>query len=163
MRSAARSSYYAGPVQDSYAVVDTSFANLVTPSGSAAGGVRVGNWTMQAAAQGFRTNGYFPVLPVDRGAVDSLVQSDFAGGEAAVERLVGQRGRVFLRGSYYAEARQNGTLLQTNNANLRNLSFGSDWATGTNSRLTVRVFGGNENLGRRPGTELHGREQRPKF
>ena len=135
------------PVQDRYAVMDTSFANLVTPNGSASGGVRIGDWTMQAAAQGFRTNGYVPVLPLDRGAVDSVVQSEFAGGEAAVERMVGQRGRVFLRGGYYAEARQNGTLLQTNNANLRDLSIGSDWATGTNSRLTVRVFGGDENLG----------------
>lgn len=135
------------PVRDEFLVIDTSFANLVTPDGSASGGVRLGDWAFEGAAQGFRTNGYVPVRPGDRGAVDTVVQSDSTGADATIERLVGQRGRVFLRGNYYAEARQNGTLLQTNNASVRELSLGSEWATAADGRLALRVFGGDENLG----------------
>ena len=135
------------PVRDSFLVVDTSFGNLVTPDASVSGGTRIGAWNFEAAAQGFRTNGYVPLLPEDRGAVDTVVNSDYAGADAAVERLIGQRGRVYVRGNYYSEARQNGTLLQTNSANLRELQLGSDWATGANGRVTLRVFGGDEGLG----------------
>jgi len=134
-------------VQDKFLSIDSSFSNLVTPNGSASGGLRMRAWTLEGAVQGVRTNGYVPVRPEDRGAVDTVVRSEWTGADATVERMIGQRGEVYLRGNYYAEARQNGTPLQTNNANIRELTLGSEWATGGGGRLSVRMFGGSEQLG----------------
>ncbi len=135
------------PTGERYLVFDTSYSSLVTGNGSAAGGFRAGDWMFEAAGEGFRTNGYVPVLPADRGAVDTVVNSKFAGGEGTVERSIGKNGLFFVRGNYYGEARQNGTYLQTNNADIREFTAGSEWATGADGRLGVRAYGGYEKLG----------------
>lgn len=134
------------PTNVAHATVEVSGGNLSTPLGSASGSLVFGPWGVSASAQGFQTDGYTPVRPQDRGAVDTKVNSKGAAAEAAVERRFGERGRLYLRGSYYGENRQNGTYLQTNSANLRDLMLGADWTPRGKGTFTLRAFGGTENL-----------------
>ncbi|MBK5298669.1 MAG: TonB-dependent receptor plug domain-containing protein, partial [Vicinamibacteria bacterium] len=85
------------------------------------GGGGLGGWTASAAGEGATTDGYILVGEDDRGAVDTP-----AGGEYGVVRAdVGYRaGPAFaarLGGDLFDERRQNGTPLQTNSTDLRQL------------------------------------------
>jgi len=125
--------------------MEGSFGNNNTPFGSAYGGVRVGQWALSGSAEGFNTDGYIDVPANIRGSVDTPVSSEHATGEVKVERLFGDRGRVFLDGSLYGEHRDNGTPLQINATTLRELGFGTDWQSARAGIFTLRLFGGTEN------------------
>lgn len=71
-------------------------------------------WGGRFSAQALHTDGHLAVDPADRGAVDRPVASWNAALDATVERRLDGDGRVFLRGMYYDEARENGTPTQKN-------------------------------------------------
>jgi outer membrane receptor protein involved in Fe transport len=125
---------------------DTTFGSSDTPIGSAMGSVQVGKWNVAASGEGFNTNGYMPLAASERGTVDTVVNSEHRTGDLLLERLFGGNARAFLGGNYYQEARQNGTVLQVNSADLRQLRAGADFTSRLLGSFGLRVFGGTESL-----------------
>ena len=87
------------------AVVQGSYGNENSPFGSGWGAVRFGQWAVVASGEGFRTDGYIAVPKDIRGSVDTPVASQYGSGTLRLERMFGNRGRVFLSGSLYGEDR----------------------------------------------------------
>ena len=133
------------PAVQTDAFVQGSYGNENSPFGSGWGAVRFGQWAVVASGEGFRTDGYVAVPKDVRGSVDTPVASQYGSGNLRVERLFGDRGRVFLNGSLYGEDRQNGTPLQVNDTTIRQLAFGADYNSASAGLFTVRLFGGTEN------------------
>jgi outer membrane receptor protein involved in Fe transport len=131
---------------ETWFTTDTSFGSSDTPMGSAAGAVRFDKWNLAASGEGFNTNGYLPIAANERGAVDTVLNSEHRTADLLVGRLLGSNARAFLGGSYYQEARQNGTLLQVNSADLRQLRAGADFTPPKLGSFGVRLFGGTESL-----------------
>lgn len=130
--------------EKSQATLEASAGNLFTPSLSGTGSLRLGAWTATLIGDGFRTNGYIPVAENARGPVDTVSSSRHSDGEFLLERN-SKSGRVFAGGELYGEDRQNGTVLQTNSASIREVEAGADWS-GAAGDWNVRGFGGTEDL-----------------
>jgi len=99
-----------------------------------------GNWNFSLAAAGFRADGYIPIAEEERGAADSEANSRHRNFLPTVEYKFSEKGRtpgreraeifesgrIFLRGNYFTDQRDNGTLLQTNQTRFRQAVFGAD-------------------------------------
>jgi outer membrane receptor protein involved in Fe transport len=131
---------------ETWFTADTTFGSSNTPIGSAMGAVRVGKWNVVASGEGFNTNGYQPLAASERGAVDTVVNSEHRTADLLLERLFANSARAFLGGSYYQDARQNGTVLQVNSADLRQLRTGIDFNSQKLGSFGVRLFGGSESI-----------------
>ncbi|HEV2854994.1 MAG TPA: TonB-dependent receptor [Thermoanaerobaculia bacterium] len=86
-----------------------------------------GDWGYTLAGRLFDTEGFYTVLPEDRGAVDRRAGVDFG---TFFGRF--QRGRYHVGVNVFDEDRENGTALQTNDTSLRSLEAGGsgdhwDW------------------------------------
>jgi outer membrane receptor protein involved in Fe transport len=125
--------------------IEMSYGNENSPFGSGWGAMRFGQWDLSASGEGFRTNGYIDVPKDVRGTVDTPVNEEYGGGNVKIERLIGDRGRVFLNGIFYGEDRQNGTALQINDTTIRQLAFGTDYDSPTAGLFTLRLYGGTQN------------------
>jgi len=68
-----------------------------------------------------------PVEAPERGAVDTVSNSENASGWVQIDRDFTSGDRVFVAGNLYGESRQNGTYLQFNSATIRELRIGGDW------------------------------------
>jgi outer membrane receptor protein involved in Fe transport len=77
------------------------------------------------AAEGFTTEGYVAVERGQRGVVDVPADSRHETVDATLARTIGGI-HLFGRGSYYGERRNNGTPLQTNDTQIRQLAAGID-------------------------------------
>lgn len=133
------------PSTTTHATVETSVGTLLTGSGAGEAGVSFGRWNVSGVADGFRTNGYVPVPEGLRGSVDTVTSSRHTNGGMLLERNTGHS-RAFVGASIYGEERQNGTVLQTNSATLRELKAGADWSGTRTGDWSVRGFGGTEDL-----------------
>lgn len=120
--------------------------NLLTPGGSVIADQHFGRWWTGGAISFFRTNGYVPVAPDERGPVDTVTNSENGSGWVRIERDISARGRIFVGGDLYGESRQNGTNLQFNSATIRELKTGLDWSGGEIGELSTRIYGGTEDL-----------------
>jgi outer membrane receptor protein involved in Fe transport len=98
-------------------------------------------WSGWVAAQGLHTDGYRAVPEDERGAVDRPVASQHGALDAQVARRVGEEGRVFLRGAWYAESRHNGTPLQQNDTWIALVSAGYD-----EGPWSIRAWGSTQEL-----------------
>jgi len=125
--------------------VQVSYGNENSPFGSGWGALRFGQWSLSAAGEGFRTDGYIDVPKDVRGTVDTPVNVQYGSGNLQLERLFGDRGRVFLDGEIYGEDRQNGTPLQINDTTIRQLAFGTDYNNPSAGLFTLRLYGGTQN------------------
>jgi outer membrane receptor protein involved in Fe transport len=123
--------------------VEMAYGDRDTPEGSLFLSDRRGPWSASLAAEGFRTDGYVPVEPESRGAVDAPAASRHSTAELTLERQVSQEGRLFLRGSWYDEDRDNGTRLQVNDTTIRQVSAGLDGTAG-GGWLTLRAWGSDQ-------------------
>jgi outer membrane receptor protein involved in Fe transport len=83
-------------------------------------------WRGSVAADILRTDGYVLVDRGQRGAVDVDANARHAAIDATAEKEFGEIGRAFLRASHYNESRENGTPLQINDTNFRQLALGLD-------------------------------------
>jgi outer membrane receptor protein involved in Fe transport len=115
--------------------VETSAGAQATAEGSAFGAAGWGGWQGSIAAERLTTDGYVTVDPRERGAVDRASSSRHATADLTLQRAWAEAGRAFLRGSYYQEARHNGTPLQTNDTRSRQLAAGGEWR-----RLSARAW-----------------------
>jgi len=125
--------------------IEGSYGNENSPFGSGWGAIRFGQWDISAAGEGYRTDGYIDVPQSLRGTVDIPVNEQYGSGNLKVERLIADRGRVFLEGNLYGEDRQNGTQLQINDTTIRQLAFGTDYNSPSAGLFTLRLYGGTQN------------------
>ncbi len=86
------------------------------------------------AVDQLNTGGYVLVDPSQRGAVDQAANSRHTAADVTFER-----GRGFVRASFYDESRNNGTPLQTNDTTIRQLAAGANAGA-----LVVRAWGGDQ-------------------
>lgn len=130
------------PSQPAFAA-EASYGERETPEGAFFIADGWGQWAASLAAEGFRTDGYVPVEPEARGAVDAPASSRHSAVDLTLERQVGEDGRVFLRGSWFDEERDNGTSLQVNDTTIRQASLGLDGSAG-GGWLALRAWGSDQ-------------------
>src|ERR1051325_5128748 len=99
----------------------------------------LGSWRGSVAADILRTDGYVLVGRDQRGAVDVDANARHTAVDATLERAFGDSARAFLRGSHYNESRHNGTPLQINDTNFRQLALGADAGP-----FSLRAYGSNQ-------------------
>jgi outer membrane receptor protein involved in Fe transport len=121
--------------------LDGSYGNERTPELSLWTGSRAGRWDYSVATEMFRTDGFILVPSSVRGSVDTPANSEDATVYARVGHQLGENGRIFLRGNFYIESRNNGTQLQVNDTRIGEGAAGLDKQFGNNGTLTVRLYG----------------------
>lgn len=124
--------------------LETSYGNENTPDLSLWTGSRVGRWDYSLATEMFRTDGYIIVPDSVRGSVDTPANSKDVTVYARVGHELGSNGRIFVRGNFYTEARNNGTQLQTNDTRIGEGALGIDKQV-HNDSLMIRLYGDVEN------------------
>jgi outer membrane receptor protein involved in Fe transport len=121
--------------------LETSYGNERTPDLSFWTGTRAGQWDLSLSSEMFRTDGYIIVPTWQRGSVDTRANSEDATVDFTVGHHLGEKGRVFARGSFYTEFRNNGTPIQTNDTLMGEGAFGLDQQFGSSDSLTFRAYG----------------------
>src|SRR5207253_743148 len=111
----------------SFASVDLSYGGEETPFGSAFTSARNHDWGGSLAAEYFKTNGYVPVAPEQRGPVDTPANVRRSAIVPTVERRLGSMSRVFVSGEFYREVRANGTPQQRNDTRIDNFVAGGEF------------------------------------
>ena len=119
---------------------EASYGNQQTPNISMFAGGSLFQWAAQLSAEVFHTDGYVLVDESQRGQVDTKAGAEHKTVELTLQRLISDRGRVFVRGSIFDEERENGTPLQTNNAYMRQLSIGTDLQSVRAGAFSARAF-----------------------
>jgi outer membrane receptor protein involved in Fe transport len=102
-----------------------------------------GSYGLMASGGILGTNGYIQEAPWQRGPVDIASNMHSQNGVLLAEHDDGPL-RLFVRGSGFNEARNNGTQLQTNGTRLWRYATGGDWHAPHNGSLAVRVYGSTE-------------------
>ncbi|MGC2194683.1 MAG: TonB-dependent receptor [Terriglobales bacterium] len=121
--------------------LEGSYGNERTPEVSFWTGSRVRQWDYSLATEMFRTDGFILVPDSVRGSVDTSANSADATVYARIGRQLGQDGRMFLRGNFFTESRNNGTAIQTNDTRIGEGAAGLDRQFGGHDSLTVRLYG----------------------
>jgi outer membrane receptor protein involved in Fe transport len=101
---------------------------------------RRGPWGVLGAGGVLGTDGYIQESPAQRGPVDILSNVHSQNGLVLAER-VREPFRLFARFSGFNEARNNGTLFQTNGTRLWRYAAGGDWNAPRNATLALRLYG----------------------
>lgn len=122
---------------------ESSYGSRETRDASLFAAGRAGAWGGSVTAGKFRTGGYVPVSPAERGPIDREADSRHETLDATLERALGNSSRVFLRGSSFDEARQNGTALQLNDTRIVQLTTGADWA-GSAGSGSLRAYASDQ-------------------
>ena len=130
--------------QASVLLLETSYGNQQTGDASLFAGGRKGKWGASLAAETFRTDGYIIVDERERGRIDTPANSRNAVLNLSIERVLSKTGSVFARTSFFGEARQNGTPLQTNRTHIRQFVFGGDFQTRQAGAFSLRAYGGTQ-------------------
>ncbi len=121
--------------------LETSYGSERTPDLSFWTGTRAGPWDVSLASEMFRTDG-FVLVPVSlRGTVDTPANSEDATVDLSVGHQLGNQGRVFGRGNFFTEFRNNGTPLETNDTRSGEGAFGFDRQLGGQDSLSLRGYG----------------------
>jgi outer membrane receptor protein involved in Fe transport len=118
-----------------------SWGSENTPELSLFAATRLGPWQGSAATDLFRTNGYIPVPESQRGAVDSPANSRHELTTVELGRRFGSSSRIFARGSYFDEGRNNGTVIQLNTTQLGDFATGWNYEMKDVGAISERLFG----------------------
>jgi outer membrane receptor protein involved in Fe transport len=131
------------PVAAHTLVLDSSYGGQDTSQVSLLAGGRRGRFSAALAAETFRTGGYVLVDEADRGPVDVEANSRYTTVDLTLAHEPSHGPRAFLRGSLFDETRGNGTPLQTNATDLRELRAGVDGRAGQNA-FSLRAHAGDQ-------------------
>lgn len=102
---------------------------------------RYGDFGVELEGEAFRTGGYAPIAPEQRGAVDGNAESSHGVAGARVEYTHGSS-TAHVTGRWFRESLETGTLFQS--ADVRTLSFAGGYTyTGESGTLEVQAFGGD--------------------
>lgn len=124
--------------------LDVSYGNERTPNVSGYLGRAFGKWSASGAGEYFRTDGYIPVEPSQRGLVDNAANSLHRNGELQIQRQLSQRSRFFARGLAYDDSRHNGTIVEVNRTRAWQGALGLDVDDRAGDLLQLRGYGGTE-------------------
>lgn len=127
-----------------YGSGEFSYGSMDTPDLSFAAGAPLGKWSLSAAGQAYQTQGYIAVPSDQRGTVDTNLRSGVLSGLLELSRSLGERGRVFVRGSGFGQSGRNGTPLQRNDTTIPELDLGADWSSTEAGAFSARVYGSRE-------------------
>ncbi|HEU5450701.1 MAG TPA: TonB-dependent receptor [Terriglobales bacterium] len=130
--------------RDSFLTLEGYGANQLTGNGSGLGSLRRGKWVGTVLVDAFRTDGYIPVDPAERGSVDNTANSRHLHGALGLERLF-SHGEAWLRGELFGEDRHNGTILEVNDSTIRQLSTGVQWDSATAGSFNLAAYGSTQN------------------
>jgi outer membrane receptor protein involved in Fe transport len=122
------------------ASIDLSYGTENTPDFSAWAGTAVSRWDVSGAAEVAHTDGYILVPSSQRGTVDTLANSEHATLDGQLGHKISERGRAFLRGTFFDEARHNGTPFQKNSTGTAFGVAGVNSALGERDEIMARVF-----------------------
>jgi len=117
---------------------ETSAGNERTGTASLFASMKHGEWSGSVDADFLTTSGYILVQPSQRGIVDVAADARHTTVDAVIRRA-----SSFLRLSHYAESRNNGTPLQSNDTAIRQLAAGTDVHTHGGS-LLLRGYGSDQ-------------------
>jgi len=106
---------------------------------------KFGPWGLLASGGVLGTDGYIQESPAQRGPVDIASNVHGQNGVALAEHASGPL-RVFVRGSGFNEARNNGTPFQTNGTRLWRYATGGDWQGPHNGSLVSRFYGSTDHF-----------------
>src|SRR5215470_3753809 len=126
------------PEQNIFALT-TGYGSESTTANGLLASLKRGPWGALLSGGILGTSGYTLVAPEFRGPIDQPNNVHSQNGIVDLERTIRNSGRIFLHGSGFNEARDNGTPLQKNATRLWRYSTGVDW-----SQLTLRLFGSTE-------------------
>ena len=129
------------PVETSAFSLETSYGNEQTPDLSFWGGTRFGAWDAAISTDLMRTDGYILVPMENRGSVDTPANTEHGMVELTLGRRIGSRSRIFGRGSYFTESRDNGTVVQFNDTQLGQGVLGADTQSDSLGSFSFRLFG----------------------
>jgi outer membrane receptor protein involved in Fe transport len=121
--------------------LETSYGSEQTPDLSFWAGDRLGPWDAAVAADLFHTDGFIVVPDSQRGSVDTPANAEHASINLSLGRHFGEHSRVFGRGSFFTEARNNGTKIQTNDTGMGQGAVGADTQLGAAGSLSLRLYG----------------------
>jgi outer membrane receptor protein involved in Fe transport len=124
--------------------VEASAGSLGTAGLAAFGAASPGAWTLRGAAEAFTSDGYVLVPPEARGPVDTPAGGSHVNGALTLERRLSPGATVFVRGAALGESRANGTPLQVNDTDWRQVSAGGDWTVGAGGTLSARAWYGRQ-------------------
>jgi outer membrane receptor protein involved in Fe transport len=118
-----------------------SYGNEKTPDLSLWTGTRLGPWDFSLSTGMFRTDGFILVPFALRGAVDTPANSENATVDLNIGHRLGNQGRIFARGSFLKEFRNNGTPIQTNDTELAEGALGVDKQLSHDDSFSFRAYG----------------------
>lgn len=121
----------------------SSYGGLGTYDTSALLETRFGAWGVLAAGGALGTNGFVQLAPSQRGPIDTASNMHGQNGLMDLDRAEGPL-RLFVRGSGFNEARDNGTPYQKNGTRLWRYATGADWQAPRNATATLRLYGSTE-------------------
>jgi len=121
--------------------LDFSYGNQRTPDLSFWAGTHLKQWDFSLASEMFHTDGFIVVPLSLRGTIDTPANSEDATVDLTVGYKMGTAGRVFARGSFFTELRNNGTSLQTNSTRMGAGDVGLDQQFDSKSSITLRAYG----------------------
>jgi outer membrane receptor protein involved in Fe transport len=126
------------PDQNLFALT-TGYGSESTTANGVLASLKRGSWAGLLAGGILGTDGYTLIAPDMRGPIDQPNNVHSQNGMVDLEHTIRNSDRIFLRGSGFNEARDNGTPLQKNGTRLWRYSTGVDW-----SQLTLRLYGSTE-------------------
>ncbi len=121
-----------------------------TFSGSTAFGFAKRGFSADFVAANFQTRGYVLVDARERGVADSFAGSKNTNLSARLAKNFKDKADVFVKTSYFGEARTNGTPAQINRTHLREFVAGGDFSFEDptskiqNPKLDWRIYGGTQ-------------------
>lgn len=124
--------------------VDSSYGTQQTPAVSFFTSAGISHWAGSLAGDVLHTEGFVPIAPEDRGAIDTLAGVRRWAIVPTVERRFQDLGRAFFAAEFFQERRTNGTPLQSNDTNLRIFSSGVDLDLDRAGALTLRAHVGTQ-------------------
>ncbi len=105
----------------------TGYGGESTTENGVLASLKRGPWGGLFAGGIVGTSGYILTAPDLRGPIDQPNNVHSQNGLIDLERAIGNSNRIFLRGSGFNEARNNGTPVQKNGTRLWRFSAGTDW------------------------------------
>jgi len=124
--------------------LSASYGNETTPNASLFASGTTNGWGGSLAAETFHTDGYILVPESQRGSVDTRAGTRDTVINLRGEKKVGEYLRLFGTTSFFGEARENGTPLQTNRTHLRQFGFGISAQAVEIGSVTARAYGGTQ-------------------
>jgi outer membrane receptor protein involved in Fe transport len=107
--------------------IEASYGEDSTHKASVFAASRPEEFSWEASASRFGTDGYVLVPSPERGAIDTPSASDHTAAELTLRWAGGSGPRWFARAGYYDEDRDNGTPLQENATTIWRGAAGADW------------------------------------